>query len=78
MPGFIRKIKEEAKAVEAAIDNELTVLEGAPGGYDPLSEEDQDETGDAPTDKDATDADKGGAAPPNDDTEGGGTPVEGS
>ncbi len=30
MSDFIRKIKEEAKAVSAAIDQELTVLEGVP------------------------------------------------
>lgn len=39
MSGFIDKIKGKAEAVSAAIDNELTVLEGA-GGDDPLSEED--------------------------------------
>ncbi|MGV9824939.1 hypothetical protein [Gordonia sp. NPDC003429] len=38
MSDFIKKIKEDAKAVEAAIDNELTVLEGVPG-YDPLADE---------------------------------------
>ncbi|MDS1116982.1 hypothetical protein RD149_24935 [Gordonia westfalica] len=38
MSDFIRKIKEEAKAVSAAIDQELTVLEGVPG-YDPLADD---------------------------------------
>ena len=37
MSDFIRKIKEDAKAVSAAIDQELTVLEGVPG-YDPLAD----------------------------------------
>ncbi|WLP92516.1 MULTISPECIES: hypothetical protein [Gordonia] len=39
MSDFIKKLKEDAKAVEAAIDNELTVLEGVPG-YDPLAKDD--------------------------------------
>lgn len=39
MSGFIDKIKGKAEAVSAAIDNELTVLEGA-GGDDPLSDHD--------------------------------------
>ena len=43
MSDFIKKIKDDAKAVGAAIDNELTVLEGVPG-YDPLA--DDDATGD--------------------------------
>ncbi|SDU68071.1 hypothetical protein [Gordonia westfalica] len=38
MSDFIRKIREEAKAVSAAIDQELTVLEGVPG-YDPLADD---------------------------------------
>ncbi|ALG83527.1 hypothetical protein [Gordonia phthalatica] len=42
MSGFIDKIKGAADAVRAAIDNELTVLEGA-GGDDPLSEHDDAE-----------------------------------
>lgn len=41
MSDFIKKIKDDAKAVGAAIDNELTVLEGVPG-YDPLADEDAD------------------------------------
>ncbi|GAA1482577.1 hypothetical protein GCM10009624_30170 [Gordonia sinesedis] len=41
MSDFIKKIKEDAKAVSAAIDQELTVLEGVPG-YDPLKDEDKD------------------------------------
>ncbi|UCZ88854.1 hypothetical protein [Gordonia sp. WA4-43] len=49
MSDFIRKIKEDAKAVSAAIDQELTVLEGVPG-YDPLADnkdaEASDETAD--------------------------------
>ncbi|MBE7192066.1 hypothetical protein LH935_03895 [Gordonia polyisoprenivorans] len=61
MSEFIKKIKDEAKAVEAAIDNELTVLEGVPG-YDPLAKDD-DEAGDA-------------TATASDDTEGGGSPVD--
>ncbi len=43
MSDFSKKIKDEVKAVTAAIDNELTVLEGAPGGYDPLKDEETDE-----------------------------------
>ncbi|NMO02781.1 hypothetical protein HH308_16325 [Gordonia sp. TBRC 11910] len=42
MSNIGKKIKDEVKAVAAAIDNELTVLEGVPGGYDPLKEEDDD------------------------------------
>ncbi|WFN92505.1 hypothetical protein [Gordonia sihwensis] len=45
MPDFIDKIKEKAEAVSAAIDNELTVLEGA-GGDDPLAEHDESEAAD--------------------------------
>lgn len=41
MSDFVKKLKDEAKAVSAAIDNELTVLEGVDGGYDPLAEEDE-------------------------------------
>ena len=42
MSEFIDKIKEKAEALSAAIDNELTVLEGA-GGVDPLAkDEDSD------------------------------------
>ncbi|ATD69276.1 MULTISPECIES: hypothetical protein [Gordonia] len=49
MSDFIRKIKEEAKAVSAAIDQELTVLEGVPG-YDPLADEkDVEAAADEPT-----------------------------
>lgn len=36
MSEFIDKLKQKAEAVSAAIDNELTVLEGA-GGDDPLA-----------------------------------------
>ncbi|GAC52055.1 hypothetical protein [Gordonia amicalis] len=45
MSDFIRKIKEEAKAVSAAIDQELTVLEGVPG-YDPLADDTDTESPD--------------------------------
>lgn len=64
MSDFINRIKDEAKAVSAAIDQELTVLEGV-DGYDPLREE-----ADA---ADGTDEDTD--APASDDTEGGGTPT---
>ncbi len=63
MSDFINKIKEEARAVSAAIDQELTVLEGV-DGYDPFRE--QDETEDETSDDTAA----------SDDTEGGGTPAE--
>ena len=43
MSDFIRKIKEEARAVSAAIDQELTVLEGVPG-YDPLADDTDEES----------------------------------
>lgn len=65
MSEFINKIKEEAKAVSAAIDQELTVLEGV-DGYDPLRDEDDKDA------KGTTAADKAVAS---DDTEGGGTPA---
>ena len=42
MSDFLDKLKEKAEAVSAAIDNELTVLEGA-GGDDPLAEHDETE-----------------------------------
>ncbi|MFT4397670.1 hypothetical protein ACLTEW_22315 [Gordonia lacunae] len=45
MSDFIRKIKEDAKAVSAAIDQELTVLEGVPG-YDPLADNNDAEASD--------------------------------
>lgn len=45
MSDFIRKIKEEARAVSAAIDQELTVLEGVPG-YDPLADDTDEESSD--------------------------------
>ncbi|MGX7695192.1 hypothetical protein [Gordonia polyisoprenivorans] len=64
MSEFIKKIKDEAKAVEAAIDNELTVLEGVPG-YDPLAKDEAE-------DEDEADA----TATASDDTEGGGSPVD--
>ncbi|MFT4086166.1 MAG: hypothetical protein QM658_03275 [Gordonia sp. (in: high G+C Gram-positive bacteria)] len=41
MSEFTHKIKEKAEALSAAIDNELTVLEGA-GGDDPLNHEDDE------------------------------------
>jgi len=41
MSDFIKKVKAEARAVSAAIDNELTVLEGV-DGYDPLAHRDDD------------------------------------
>ncbi|MFW0789408.1 hypothetical protein [Gordonia sp. CPCC 205333] len=47
MSNFGKKIKDEVKAVSAAIENELTVLEGAPGGYDPLKEDDEETSADA-------------------------------
>ncbi|GAA4664062.1 hypothetical protein [Gordonia humi] len=46
MSEFIDKIKHKAEAVSAAIDNELTVLEGA-GGDDVLAEHDTDGDDDA-------------------------------
>ncbi|GAC67592.1 hypothetical protein [Gordonia soli] len=66
MSDFIDKVKEEAKAVSAAIDNELTVLEGA-GGYDPLAEDENAES---------TEESKGGVEFASDDTEGGVAPAE--
>lgn len=56
MSEIIKKLKEEAKAVEAAIDNELAVLEGVPG-YDPLAKNDEDESPAA-----SDDTEGGGAA----------------
>ncbi|MDY6808334.1 hypothetical protein GIY30_20450 [Gordonia sp. HNM0687] len=64
MSDFINKIKEEAKAFSAAVDQELTVLEGV-DGYDPLRDEDE-----------ASDAEDTDADTPSDDTEGGGTPTK--
>ncbi|MFW0786594.1 hypothetical protein AAFP35_19030 [Gordonia sp. CPCC 206044] len=64
MSDFINKIKEEAKAVTAAFDQELTVLEGV-DGYDALRDEDESES----------DATAGSDETPSDDTEGGGTPA---
>ena len=59
MSDFIKKIKEDAKAVSAAVDQELTVLEGVPG-YDPLADR---------QDEDATDGDaKAGDTKAGDDT----------
>ncbi|MBM7368112.1 hypothetical protein [Gordonia hydrophobica] len=46
MSSFIDKIKGKFEAASAAIDNELTVLEGA-GGDDPLSDHPADDTDDA-------------------------------
>ena len=67
MSDFIDKIKDEAKAVSAAIDQELTVLEGV-DGYDPLRE-------DGAADPDAAIADDTTAddTAASDDTEGGGS-----
>ncbi|GAC57036.1 hypothetical protein GOHSU_15_00290 [Gordonia hirsuta DSM 44140 = NBRC 16056] len=42
MSDFTDKIKDAAHAVSAAVDNELTVLEGA-GGDDPLAHHTSDE-----------------------------------
>lgn len=42
MSDFTDKLKAKAEAVSAAIDNELTVLEGA-GGDDPLAHHDEDD-----------------------------------
>ncbi|MGV9712664.1 hypothetical protein ACWDTI_18615 [Gordonia sp. NPDC003424] len=67
MSDFINKIKEEAKAVSAAIDQELTVLEGV-DGYDPLRNDDDTADTDATDEIEAT-------QPASDDTEGGGTPT---
>ncbi|MCF3937208.1 hypothetical protein VX037_18425 [Gordonia sp. Z-3] len=66
MSDFINKIKEEAKAFSAAVDQELTVLEGV-DGYDPLRDEDERSDDDNTADE---------ADTPSDDTEGGGTPVK--
>lgn len=41
MSDFTDKLKEKAEAISAAIDNELTVLEGA-GGDDPLADHDDE------------------------------------
>lgn len=70
MSDFINKIRDEAKAVSAAIDQELTVLEGV-DGYDALrdDEDSADEGGNG--NGDDTDTDDG-----SDDTEGGGTPTK--
>lgn len=45
MSEFIDKIKQKAEAVSAAIDNELTVLEGV-GGDDPLAEHNDERAAD--------------------------------
>ncbi|MYR08070.1 hypothetical protein GTV32_17960 [Gordonia sp. SID5947] len=66
MSDFINKIKEDAKAFSAAVDQELTVLEGV-DGYDALRDED-----DA---SDDTDSDNG-VEIASDDTEGGGSATE--
>lgn len=50
MSNLGKKIKDEVKAVSAAIDNELTVLEGVPGGYDPLRADDDEADTTAPSD----------------------------
>ena len=63
MSDFIKKIKEDAKAVSAAVDQELTVLEGVPG-YDPLADrQDGDETGGDAKAGDAKAGDATGADP---------------
>lgn len=68
MSDFIDKIKEEAKAVSAAIDQELTVLEGV-DGYDPLADrDDSDASASSASDETADDT-------ASDDTEGGGRPA---
>ncbi|GEE01415.1 hypothetical protein nbrc107696_18610 [Gordonia spumicola] len=41
MSEFIDKIKHKVEEISAAVDNELTVLEGA-GGDDPLAHDDGD------------------------------------
>jgi len=46
MSDFTDKIKEKAEAVSAAIDNELTVLEGV-GGDDPLADHEESEADEA-------------------------------
>ena len=70
MSDFINKIKDEAKAVSAAIDQELTVLEGV-DGYDPLRDEENSSGNGGDSDGDDTDDDSS-----SDDTEGGGTPTK--
>lgn len=56
MSEFIDKIKADAKAVSAAIDQELTVLEGV-DGYDPLRQDNPEETADEQdTDEESADA----------------------
>lgn len=56
MSDFTDKIKDAAHAVSAAIDNELTVLEGV-GGDDPLAEHDEAEPTDSrPNDSRPTDS----------------------
>lgn len=74
MSDFINKIRDEAKAVSAAIDQELTVLEGV-DGYDALRDDEASADNDNVTaggngDSD-DDSDDG-----SDDTEGGGTPTK--
>ena len=54
MSDFIRKIKEDAKAISAAIDQELTVLEGVPG-YDPLAPEPDADEADTEVDESVAD-----------------------
>lgn len=68
MSDFINKIRDEAKAVSAAIDQELTVLEGV-DGYDALR--DDEDSADEGGNGDDTDTDDS-----SDDTEGGGTPTK--
>ncbi|AZG47463.1 hypothetical protein [Gordonia insulae] len=75
MSDFINKIKEEARAVSAAIDQELTVLEGV-DGYDALREEDEAADGDS-ANGDSGDGDSGDDEDTgSDDTEGGGSGTE--
>lgn len=66
MSDFTDKIKEEAQKLSAAIDQELTVLEGV-DGIDPLARDDEAAY---PLDENAPTAEP--EAPATDDTEGGG------
>lgn len=76
MSDFIKKIKDEAQALVAAIDQELTVLEGV-DGYDPLAKNDADDSSDGEGSTDGDEASEGDDSEhtPSDDTEGGGTPA---
>ncbi|MGV9794967.1 hypothetical protein [Gordonia sp. NPDC003422] len=61
MSDFIKKVKDEARAVSAAIDNELTVLEGV-DGYDPLAHRDAEESGAEESGAEESGAEESGAA----------------